>query len=104
MASSSWCTPSEYTHFKKVLLAEQEGEPLCFYCHAPVDLKLSPRAGKAFTIDHLKPRALYPKLSKDVKNMVIAHRQCNSAKGTQTAEKARAERAKLERGTRPEWA
>lgn len=101
--SSKWCTPAEYSRFKSFLLEEAKGKPKCFYCKQPIDVKLSARSGQCFTIDHLKPKSSYPQLAKTISNMVAAHKSCNSSKGTQTTEKAFADIARRQRGTRMEW-
>ena len=101
--ASSWCTESEYDTFKKILVGYEGGSPSCYYCKKPISLKLTSRARESYTIDHLKPRALYPEMAKLVSNMVSAHKSCNSAKGTQTAENTLADIAGRRRETRPEW-
>lgn len=37
--------------------------------------------GSDITVDHIKPRSHYPELALSIKNLAIAHRSCNSAKG-----------------------
>ena len=101
--SDKWCTPAEYAEFKRVLVADDGGNPICYYDGKPIDLKLSSRSAQSYSIDHLKPRSKYPHLSKMITNMVSAHKTCNSSKGTQTAEKTLAEKARKRRGTREEW-
>lgn len=103
MSSGAWCTPREYDAFKAKLVAEDGGRPICYYCRRPIDLRLARSSRESFTIDHLKPKLLFPELRKAITNMVPAHRGCNSSKGTQTAEKTLADMATHRRGTRPEW-
>lgn len=53
----------------------------CHYCNEPIDYTLKwPNPG-AFTVSHLKPRALYPELTFDLANLASAHWECNSAGG-----------------------
>lgn len=98
-----WATDAEYAHFKRSLVAQAKGKPICYYCKRPIDLRLSYRSRESFTIDHLKPKSSYPELAKTLWNLVAAHKSCNSSKGTQTVEKALADIAGERRGTREEW-
>lgn len=101
--SDKWCTDREYDDFKSFLVQEAGGKPVCYYDGKIIDLKLSRRSGQSFTIDHIKPRKIYPQLAKVKTNLVPAHKSCNSEKGTQTAEQALADKARKRRGTREEW-
>ena len=101
--AGSWCTQVEYDGFKEKLVAQAKGKPVCAYCKGPIDLRISATSSQGFTIDHMKPRSMYPELSKNFSNMLAAHKSCNSSKGTQTMEKTLADIAARRRGSRPEW-
>lgn len=104
MASTGqWCTDAEYIGFKNELIRQDGGQPRCFYCKRKIDLRLTLTSSEAYTIDHLKPKARFPELTKVVSNMVSAHKSCNSSKGLQTMEKVLADMAMKATGTRPEW-
>ena len=51
------------------------GHYICHYCNRPI-------AHDELTIDHFKPRSEFPDLALTMSNLRIAHRQCNSSKGT----------------------
>lgn len=50
----------------------------CVYCGCQVE------KGKNATLDHIKPRSLYPELERDIKNLVTSCVKCNSKKGNMT--------------------
>lgn len=99
----NWCSDLEYKRFKNWLIAEANGNPICYFCKRPINLRLTKTSRESFTIEHLKPKGQYPELTKTISNLVAAHKSCNSAKGTKTAEKALADIRRARRGTRPEW-
>lgn len=101
--NKAWCSRSEYAIFKRKLIEQDSGKPFCYYCKRAIDLRMASGTGQSFTIDHLKPRSLYPELAKSFSNMVSAHKSCNSSKATQTVEKTLADMARRRRGTRTEW-
>lgn len=104
MTVGRWCTDAEYDEFKTYLVREAKGDPKCTYCGQAVNLKLSSRSPRSFSIDHIKSKEAYPKLAKQKSNMVISCKGCNSSKGTKTREQFLAEQARKVRGTRPSWA
>lgn len=101
--SKPWCNRAEYAGYKAKLIAHSGGKPVCYYCRRVIDVRMASGTAQSFTIDHLKPRALYPELAKSFSNMVAAHKSCNSSKATQTVEKTLADMARRRRGTRTEW-
>ena len=103
MSNRAWCNRKEYASFKARLVALDGGKPICYYCRRAIDLRLASGTTQSYTIDHLKPRSLYPELAKVFSNMVSAHKSCNSSKNTQTVEKTLADMARRRRGTRTEW-
>src|SRR5690625_2693919 len=56
---------------------------LCWLCHQPIDLRLSPRAPGGFSIDHVLPRSRGG--TDDLDNLRPAHRRCNLSRGNRPA-------------------
>lgn len=53
--------------------------PPCF-CGQPIDYSVKTPHPDAFTIDHIKPRSLFPELAFDPNNIQAAHYSCNLRK------------------------
>jgi 5-methylcytosine-specific restriction endonuclease McrA len=71
-------TSPEWRILRKSFLRTQRkktGLYICDYCNRPI-------AHDELTIDHFKPRSKYPDLALTMSNLRIAHRQCNSSKGS----------------------
>ncbi len=69
-------TPADYRKFKKYLRLDFERR--CAYCHIP-ETRYGP--SRNFTVDHFRPKSLYPQLIRTYRNLYYACACCNSFKG-----------------------
>lgn len=60
---------------------KRERPPICHFCGEDIDLTLSGRERRGWTLDHLKALCDYPELAFDESNLKPAHNECNASRG-----------------------
>lgn len=55
--------------------------PVCWICGKPIDLLLSGRDPRGFSLDHVVPRSIDPSLTFVESNLRPAHMGCNAKRG-----------------------
>ena len=53
----------------------------CHICKQPIDYRLPASHPDGCTVQHIKPRSIFPHLTWDETNWAPAHRLCNQAEG-----------------------
>lgn len=56
-------------------------DPVCWWCHCPIDMGLDRRHAMSHTFDHIIPRIHGG--TDEVSNMANAHRSCNTKRSNQ---------------------
>lgn len=71
----AWVTnTAQANRCKKIVRSRREP---CHICKKPIDYSLRYPNPMSFSVEHIKPRHLYPDLIFDVTNMAAAHLECN---------------------------
>lgn len=71
--------PHLYRRLREAVIAR--GSQDCYRCGQPVDFTLKWPDPNSFSLEHIKPRDLYPELEYDLANVTASHLGCNSAAG-----------------------
>ena len=70
---------SRRKHQKINYLLRNQGN-ICKLCNKPINVALSPEHFMSVTLDHKLPRSFEG--SNNIKNLQLAHKKCNLARGT----------------------
>lgn len=60
---------------------KKERPPICHICGEDIDLEISGRMKRGWTLDHVKPLVEFPHLAFDESNLKPAHNECNASRG-----------------------
>lgn len=61
----------------------RQGNLPCCICKQPIDYALPSTDPDGCSVQHLKPRSIFPHLTWDPSNWAPSHLQCNKAAGTE---------------------
>lgn len=60
--------------------------PVCWYCGEDIDMTVSGKHPRGWTLDHIVPRHAAPHLTWDESNLKPAHFSCNTTRGSKSQE------------------
>ena len=70
---------------KRILNAAKQNQSPCSICGQPINYKTHYNAADAPTVDHIRSWRDHPELRRDLGNLAVAHRACNTSKGVKPA-------------------